>query len=351
MNKSIRQSLAAAALAGAMALIAFQSAGKLTFWQKLGLSKEGDLPIYATRPIKFSHAVHAGKEAIDCLDCHTKADKEDLAGMPSIKACLNCHDSDEDQDQKLKPFLVNNEPEWTKVTAISPDVKFSHKGHLDKKVSCEECHQGIKQSDGVSQQLHVTMDACIACHTAKTVATDCKVCHKEISKDRPPPSHQQNWKRFHGQVVEGKWDDKSYQNRCTMCHTQAACTKCHQEEQPITHTAQWREKGHGVNAEMDRSSCMVCHRTDYCDRCHREIEPRSHRAGWGPPSDRHCLTCHTTLSDQGCNACHQVTTHPEAPRLPTKLPHPTASESACRTCHSNTPPHPDNGDPCRSCHR
>lgn len=289
MSKNLRHRLAAAALCAAAVLIGFQAAGKLSFWQKLGFGKN-ELPIYADRPIKFSHNVHATKEGIACTDCHVKAEKEDKAGMPALAACLNCHDNDQDRASKINPFLVNGQPQWTNVTAVTPDVKFSHQKHVGYNVACDECHKGVKQSEAVSEAFHVSMDNCLDCHAAKKVAADCKTCHQTITKDWMPKTHEQNWKRFHGQVVEGNWEDKSYSNRCSMCHAEATCTKCHQDEQPINHTAHWRELGHGVAAEMNRSNCSVCHRTDFCDRCHRELEPRSHRAGWGGPRNRHCLT-------------------------------------------------------------
>jgi len=43
------------------------------------------------QPIKFSHKVHAGKLSINCVYCHSGAEKGKTSGIPSANVCMNCH--------------------------------------------------------------------------------------------------------------------------------------------------------------------------------------------------------------------------------------------------------------------
>ena len=43
------------------------------------------------QPIDFSHALHATGLGIDCLYCHSGADKSPHAGIPAVSVCVGCH--------------------------------------------------------------------------------------------------------------------------------------------------------------------------------------------------------------------------------------------------------------------
>ena len=43
------------------------------------------------QPINFSHKIHAGQNGINCVYCHTSAEKGKSAGIPSLNVCMNCH--------------------------------------------------------------------------------------------------------------------------------------------------------------------------------------------------------------------------------------------------------------------
>ncbi|HEY4001960.1 MAG TPA: cytochrome c3 family protein, partial [Candidatus Xenobia bacterium] len=43
------------------------------------------------QPIQFPHKVHAGERQIACTYCHTGAKKWDMAGVPSVQDCYQCH--------------------------------------------------------------------------------------------------------------------------------------------------------------------------------------------------------------------------------------------------------------------
>ena len=39
----------------------------------------------------FPHSTMAGKHEIDCLFCHTQAEKGPNAGIPTVSLCMKCH--------------------------------------------------------------------------------------------------------------------------------------------------------------------------------------------------------------------------------------------------------------------
>jgi Outer membrane cytochrome MtrC/MtrF-like, domains II/IV len=312
-----------------------------------------ELPIYSIRPIKFSHAAHGKETEADtsCEDCHTKALNSEEAGMPSVKSCRNCHNKNNELEEWVKPFAPDGKKiMWTDVTQLPEEVIFSHKLHDERDVGCDECHPGIETSEAVSADFRNSKDDCIKCHAKEKMDGECKVCHESINKEFEPSSHQTNWKRFHGQVVKAGIEPP-YENRCSICHTDQTCFKCHQDEEgkPQNHNNFWGQKSHGIAASMNRSSCATCHRSDSCDRCHQETAPRNHRGIWGAPFDGHCMNCH--LSDQhNCAVCHSVQIgHKNAPAQPFDGQH-LAPVTSCRNCHGSLR-HPDNGDRCESCHR
>ncbi len=310
--------------------------------------------------IPFNHKAHVVGEEIKCDICHKTASKEATAGMPTFKSCNKCHesiDAKKKPERSIKNFLVDDKPVWSHITefrTVAPDeIKFSHKVHVDAKMACTTCHKGVENATSITSKLRVTMRECIDCH-AKThvgenVRNNCTICHTNISKEWKPENHLVNWKLLHGR--EPGFVSKNTTAACEMCHTQSSCTKCHREEAPVSHTNYWRERGHAINADSDRSQCKVCHTEDSCLRCHQTITPQSHKGNYAA---QHCLSCHFPLKDEGCIACHKnANSHFLADRLPNTQIHKKATDATCRDCHFGFKmlPHLDDGGSCLMCHK
>ena len=63
--------------------------GYMTVNSAIGLSRQTN---YAPeQPIKFSHALHAGKHKIDCQYCHDGARRSKHSIIPATNTCMNCH--------------------------------------------------------------------------------------------------------------------------------------------------------------------------------------------------------------------------------------------------------------------
>lgn len=63
--------------------------GYMTVNNAIGLGRQqGYAP---EQPIKFSHALHAGKNKIDCQYCHDGARRSKHSQIPAVNTCMNCH--------------------------------------------------------------------------------------------------------------------------------------------------------------------------------------------------------------------------------------------------------------------
>lgn len=188
-------------------------------------------------------------------------------------------------------------------------------------------------------------------HIAVSEGMECSACHDDgRTKETRPAWHDLAWGRDHGKWIR-RYGFRAPE-KCTLCHAESQCTKCHQQEAPRDHNPYWRLKGHALSVGMDRSRCFACHRgADFCQRCHSQTQPLGHNAAWGAPSNRHCLSCHyplTSVGAEGCAVCHAGTpSHAVMPSQPSNALHTVGAN--CRGCHSPLR-HPDNGMTCTTCH-
>src|SRR3954465_11402283 len=101
------------------------------------------------QPVPYSHALHVGELGLDCRYCHSNVDKSGYANLPTSQTCMNCHN----QVKKDSPLLavVRNSYEtgtpvpWVKVHQVPDFVYFNHSIHVNRGVSCVECHGKINE--------------------------------------------------------------------------------------------------------------------------------------------------------------------------------------------------------------
>jgi c(7)-type cytochrome triheme protein len=303
----------------------------------------------------FSHAAHGEAQSLACADCHSRWQDSEDPGLPRAAKCAICHstlDAAKPPERQVASLFGDDGFRAAHASRQSDEIVFSHKSHAAR-TDCKTCHADVVRDTGslaqLGDKLRMSMDACIACHTASTGPrlSDCAACHVEIRAGVAPPSHRADWKRFHGTVVRGRPTERSEQ--CALCHQPSECTQCHSIDLPANHTNYWRRRAHGLTASMDRQSCSTCHDPDSCQRCHEEMRPQSHVGGFGAPQDRHCLYCHEPVRSSTCGVCH-----PATPSHETATPLPPDHNPAmnCRMCHGHGQPlpHVDNGQSCVTCH-
>lgn len=154
------------------------------------------------QPIAFSHRVHSGDLKMDCLYCHSDADKSRHAGIPSSSICMNCHqfvtsswDTQKIEEQKAekekrdvsiivsaeiakiyKSVGFNSETmkyesslskkpiEWIRIHQVPDVVYFPHLRHVNAGVVCQSCHGPVETMEKVKQIEELSMAWCVDCH-------------------------------------------------------------------------------------------------------------------------------------------------------------------------------------------
>lgn len=140
------------------------------------------------QPIAFSHKIHSGASAINCLYCHSGAEKSKTAGIPSVDICMNCHKGISKGpvygtaeiakiydaagwDPLLGAYTKPQKPiQWVKVHVLADFVFFSHQQHVVVgKQNCANCHGDMATMTVTQQVQPLTMVWCINCHKTTEV--------------------------------------------------------------------------------------------------------------------------------------------------------------------------------------
>jgi len=179
-------------------------------WGTIELMNIGVYTGYSpTQPIAFSHKIHAGQNGINCVYCHTSAEKGKTAGIPSLNVCMNCHThvaegpsgTDEiakiytalDFDPTTKTYGDNPTPiEWVRVHNL-PDLSyFNHSQHVVVgKIECQECHGEIQEMGVAEQHSPLTMGWCVDCHRTTSVQVADNEYYEDLH-ERTPSWHDGN---------------------------------------------------------------------------------------------------------------------------------------------------------------
>jgi len=137
----------------------------------------------ADQPIPFPHAVHIAK-GLTCADyCHESAAKGPIAGLPSVKTCMICHDAiaaDRPVIQQLADYQKRGiDISWQRVYGYTAEahVRFNHAPHIRANVECATCHGDLTQMTVAQRSVDHTMRFCIDCHKQKGASIDCLTCH------------------------------------------------------------------------------------------------------------------------------------------------------------------------------
>ncbi len=120
------------------------------------------------QPVPFSHALHNGQLGIDCRYCHSNVEKSGHANIPSSQTCMNCHNQIKTDSPLLAPvrasFASGDHVPWVKIHQVPDYAYFNHSVHVNRGISCVECHGKINEMEVVSQAKSLTMGFCLDCH-------------------------------------------------------------------------------------------------------------------------------------------------------------------------------------------
>lgn len=311
-------------------------------------------------PLPMNHKLHVGTNQIDCTVCHIQEPDRPLGIITQgHEACAACHTAG-----SIPPYVqgdpqglsckachgtVEEEPlspersRYLRTHMIRPfgrvgDVFFSHMTHATfspggvpggngPSIDCRACHADAYEAETKEAISKVKMQGCMECHRQANAVglqppercADCHLHHRqghmpqnELIMTNKPLDHTAFFRRHHETAA------REHAPMCASCHTGFdpndgnRCDTCHATMKPRDHTAGFRDRVHGREAQVDPARCTTCHRAERCESCHREI-PKSHfplnvwvekglHGSRGRLELGACLTCHRF--EQTCSRCH-----------------------------------------------
>lgn len=126
------------------------------------------------QPVPFSHALHNGQLGIDCRYCHIGVDQGATSTVPTAQTCMNCHSVIRTDSAALAPVresYASGDPiKWVKIHQVPDYVYFNHAVHVNRGISCVECHGQINEMDVVTHSKPLSMGFCLDCHRAPASA-------------------------------------------------------------------------------------------------------------------------------------------------------------------------------------
>lgn len=136
----------------------------------------------AEQPIEFPHDVHIARK-IRCTVCHRGVEKGPVAGLPGVKACMQCHTriaADRPRIREIAAMRAKGiDLAWQRVYGFATDdhVKFNHAPHVRANVDCATCHGDLSTQTVAQRAVEHTMGFCVSCHNARKASVDCVTCH------------------------------------------------------------------------------------------------------------------------------------------------------------------------------
>jgi hypothetical protein len=178
--------------------------------------KYTDVGYQPVQPVFFPHSVHADQLGIDCRYCHHDVEKSWYSNIPGAGVCMNCHNQVLAADNRLatiRDSATNNTPvPWVQVHKLPDFAYFNHSVHVNRGVSCVECHGQVHKMDEVAQAKPLSMSFCLNCH--RDPAAHVRPPDQVFNLDWQRP---ENFTKTQGQEMVKHWNVNPSQS-CSACH-------------------------------------------------------------------------------------------------------------------------------------
>ena len=169
------------------------------------------------QPVPFSHAIHVTQLGMDCRYCHSYVEVSSHSNIPTTQTCMNCHTQIKADSPKLaavrQSWATGNPVDWIKIHQVPDFAYFNHAVHVNRGISCVECHGRVDQMDEVYHAKPFSMSFCLECHR-----------HPELKLRPPDKITDLGWQAGSpaNQLEIGKremhdWKVESLQT-CSACH-------------------------------------------------------------------------------------------------------------------------------------
>jgi formate-dependent nitrite reductase cytochrome c552 subunit len=203
---------------GALLLGTGVTAG-VTYYFTPKYTRVGYQPI---QPVAFSHSIHAGQLGLDCRYCHNAVEKSWYSNVPATSTCMNCHNQvlkDDPKLQLVRDSAASGKPiPWVQIHKMPDYVYFNHSVHVNRGVSCVECHGRIDKMDEVYHAQPLSMSFCLDCH--RDPAKHLRPLDRITQLDWQPTSDQKQLaqvQKTQGEKIVHDWNVQSLQS-CSTCH-------------------------------------------------------------------------------------------------------------------------------------
>lgn len=175
------------------------------------------------QPVEFDHRHHVGDDGIQCLYCHSLAEKSPTAGIPPTELCMGCHAQIWNESALLEPvrrsYFSGQPIRWNRVHDLPDFVFFNHSIHVAGGVDCENCHGQVGNMARVYQVEKLTMGWCLDCHRNPEEFLGGAVS-PEVGIGATARGEVPGWKIIPDSLSHGEIA-KAYVSRrttCTACH-------------------------------------------------------------------------------------------------------------------------------------
>lgn len=189
----------------------------ITYYFTPKYTKVGYMP---KQPVAFSHKIHAGQLNIDCRYCHSHVEKSWFSNIPATSTCINCHGpqkggilKDDPKLELVRQSAETGEPiPWVQIHKVPDYVFFNHSVHVNRGVSCVECHGRVDEMEEVYQAKPLSMSFCLDCHRNPELRLRPLDKITDLAWE-PSPDTQEDWgKEFvHNAKIHAS-------QNCSACH-------------------------------------------------------------------------------------------------------------------------------------
>lgn len=148
-----------------LGVLASIATAAVTYYMTPKYTRVGYAPI---QPVPFSHAKHVGELGMDCRYCHNGVEQSNHSNVPTAQTCMNCHSIVKPNSPLLAPIRESYEKgtpvPWVWIHTTPDFAFFNHAAHVNRGVSCVECHGKVNEMDTVTHTQPLSMAFCIECH-------------------------------------------------------------------------------------------------------------------------------------------------------------------------------------------
>ena len=148
-----------------LAVLGSIATAAVTYYMTPKYTRVGYAPV---QPVPFSHAKHVGEIGLDCRYCHSAVEQSYHSNVPTAQTCMNCHSIVKKDSPLLAPVRESYEKgtpvPWVWIHTTPDYAYFNHSIHVNRGVSCVECHGKVNEMDTVTHMQPLSMSFCVDCH-------------------------------------------------------------------------------------------------------------------------------------------------------------------------------------------